>query len=70
VTQLKGVKLVAWTLVLAIGQNSLDKLVRGYWPLPALDDNFLRCVAGDPWPRLVGWARLIKYFAEDLLGMS
>jgi hypothetical protein len=70
VTQLKGVKLAAWTLMLAIGKICLVELVHGHLRLPTFDDTLLQYLAGHPWPRLVGWASLITFFAEDLLGMT
>lgn len=70
VTQLKGVKLAAWTLVLAIVKICLGELVHGRLQLPTFDDNLLQYLAGHPQPRFVGWASVVIFFAEDLLGMT
>jgi hypothetical protein len=70
VTQLKGLKLAAWTLLLAVGLNCFTKVVHGRLGLPAFDDCFLRYVDGNPASRLVGWISLFAYFAEDLLSMT
>ena len=70
VTQLKGVKLAAWTLVLAIVKICFGELIHDHLQLPLFDDNLLQYLAGHPWPRLVGWASLVSFFVEDLLGMT
>jgi hypothetical protein len=70
VTQLKGVKLAVWTLVLAIVRFCLLDLVHGRLQLPAFDDNLLQYLAGDPGTRFVGWASLVSFFVEDLLSMT
>lgn len=70
VTQLKGIKLAAWTLVLAIVRICLGELVHGRLQLPVFDDNLAQYLAGHPLPRLVGWASLVSFFVEDLLGMT
>lgn len=70
VTQLKGIKLAAWTLVLAIVRICLGQLVHGHLQLPVFDDNLLQYLAGHPLPRLIGWASLVSFFVEDLLGMT
>jgi hypothetical protein len=70
VTQLKGVKLAAWTLVLAIVRICLVDLVHGRLQLPAFDDNLLQYLAGHPGPRFVGWASLVSFFVEDMLSMT
>ncbi|UPK32171.1 hypothetical protein IVB18_28190 [Bradyrhizobium sp. 186] len=70
VTQLKGVKLAAWTLVLAIVKICLGELVHGQLRLPMFDDNLLQYLAGHPLPRFVGWASLVSFFVQDLLSMT
>jgi len=70
VTQLKGVKLAAWTLVLANVKICFGELIHDHLQLPLFDDNLLQYLAGHPWPRLVGWASLVSFFVEDLLGMT
>jgi hypothetical protein len=70
VTQLKGLKLAAWTLLLAVGLICFNELVHGHLGLPKFNDTFLCYVAGHPASRLVSCASLIAYFAEDLLTMT
>ncbi|WP_027556965.1 hypothetical protein [Bradyrhizobium sp. Cp5.3] len=70
VTQLKGVKLAAWTLLLAVGRGCFNELVHGILWLPTFDDTLLRHIVHDPYPRWIGWTSLIAYFVEDLLGMT
>ncbi|KRQ03634.1 hypothetical protein [Bradyrhizobium manausense] len=70
VTQLKGVKLAAWVLILAIGKICFGELVHGQLRLPMFDDNLLQYLAGHPQPRLVGWASVVVFFVDDLLSMT
>jgi hypothetical protein len=70
VTQLKGLKLAAWTFLLAGGRNCFITLIHGYLELPSFDDTFLHCVAGAADPRYICWTSLLAYFAEDVLNMS
>jgi hypothetical protein len=70
VTQLKGLKLAAWTFLLAGALNGFRALVHGYLGLPNFDDTFLHHLAGTAEPRIICWASLIAYFAEDVLQMS
>jgi hypothetical protein len=70
VTQLKGLKLAAWILLLAACQKYFVQFVHGYLALPIFDNCFLQYAGGDPGSRLVGWVSLMAYFVEDLLGMT
>lgn len=70
VTQLKGLKLACWTLLLAVCFRTFEKLVHGYMGLPAFDNTFLQYVAGAAYPRYLCWASLVAYFFEDVLGMA
>jgi len=70
VTQLKGIKLAAWSLILAIGKICLAELVHGQLRLPAFDDNLLQYLAGHPQSRFVGWVSVVVFFADDLLGLT
>ena len=56
VTQLKGVKLAAWTLILAVTLNYLEALIHGYLGVPRFDDAFTGYLAGAGYPptRLLG----------------
>jgi hypothetical protein len=70
VTQLKGLKLACWTLVLAVCLNCFNALVHGYLIVPHFDDTFLGYLAGARYPRYLCWASLIAYFVEDVLGIT
>lgn len=70
VTQLKGVKLVAWTIVLANCLNSFRELIHGYLAVPGIDEAFLQYLAGTPEPRYLVFGSLAAFFVEDLLDMS
>jgi hypothetical protein len=70
VTQLKGLKLAAWTCLLAVSLNCFNTLVHGYFGLPRFDDTFSRYIAGAAYPLYDCWASLAAFFVEDLLGIS
>lgn len=70
VTQLKGLKLAAWTLLLALCLNGLRTLVHGQLGLPSFDETFLAHVGGANYPRYLCWASLVTYFFEDVLVIS
>jgi hypothetical protein len=70
VTQLKGVKLAAWTLILAVTLNYLETLVHGYLAVPRFDDAFTGYLAGSGYPRYLCWESLAAFFAEDVLNIS
>jgi hypothetical protein len=70
ITQLKGLKLAAWTLLLAACLNNFITLVHGYLAVPHFDDTFLGYIAGVRYPRYLCWASLVAYFVEDVLNMA
>jgi hypothetical protein len=70
VTQLKGLKLAAWTLLLAVALNGFTEIVHDRFGLPNFDDALIRHIDGNPASRWVCWVSLIAYFVEDLLSMS
>jgi hypothetical protein len=70
ITQLKGLKLASWTLLLAVCLNGFSTLVHGYLALPHFDDTLLGYIAGARYPRYLCWASLVTYFVEDLLNMA
>ena len=70
VTQLKGLKLACWTVLLAVCLSSFIKLLHGYLALPLFDDTFLAYIAGSPCPRYLCWISLVAYFVEDVLTMA
>ena len=70
VTQLKGLKLACWTVLLAVCLSSFIKLLHGYLALPVFDDTFLAYIAGSSYPRYLCWVSLVGYFVEDVLTMA
>lgn len=70
VTQLKGLKLAAWALLLLGTRNSIIAIVHGHLGLASFDETFLHHVAGAPDPRIIGWLSLVDFFIEDLLTMT
>jgi hypothetical protein len=70
VTQLKGLKLAVWTLLLATCLNYFTALVHWYFHLPTFDETFSQYLAGTGYPRYVCWASLVAFFVEDLLVIS
>lgn len=70
ITQLKGLKLALWTLLLAVCLNGFDRLAHDYLALPHFDDTFLGYIAGVRYPRYLCWASLVAYFVEDVLNMA
>jgi len=70
ITQLKGLKLALWTLLLAACLHIFETSVHGYLALPHFDDTFLRYIGGAAFPRYLCWASLVAYFIEDVLHMT
>jgi hypothetical protein len=70
VTQLKGLKLASWILLLAVCLKAFTTLVHGHLALPHFDDTFLGYIAGARTPRYLCWASLVAYFVEDVLNMT
>jgi hypothetical protein len=70
VTQLKGLKLAAWTFLLASSLSGFNSLIHRYLGLPSFDDTFLHYLAGTAYPHYICWASLLANFVEDVLYMS
>ena len=70
VTQLKGLKLACWTLLLAVCLMNVRHVFHGTLALPKFDDVFLDYVAGTRYPRSLSWVSLLVYFLDDLLSMA
>jgi hypothetical protein len=71
VVQLKGLKLLAWSLILALFLNkAFVPIVRGYLGIPVYSQLFELSVHRASFPWYVGWASLIAHFLEDLLSFS
>jgi hypothetical protein len=70
ITQLKGLKLACWTLLLTASLNNFNTLVHGYLALPHFDDTFFGYIAGARYPRYLCWVSLVASFVEDMLDMA
>ena len=70
VTQLKGLKLASWTLLLAASLSAFRTVVHGYLAAPNFDDTLVSYLAGAPCARSLCWASLVAFFAEDVLNMT
>jgi hypothetical protein len=70
VSQLKGVKLLAWSLVLFLLWKALTQFVHGYLSIPDYATVFALSVAKSPFPCWLGWVALISAFFEKLLRLS
>lgn len=70
VTQLKGLKLLAWSVLLAACRDNLKIVVHGYLGVPDFDTAFLHFLSGAPLSRPLSYASLLDNFAEDVLTIS
>jgi hypothetical protein len=70
VTQLKGLKLACWTLLLAVCAMSFNRFVHGYLALQDFDHVFSSYAAGARYPRYLCWASLVASFLEGTLNMT
>jgi len=70
ITQIKGLKLLLWTLmlsvILAVSRNVLHVRLH----IPPLQDVFAHSVARQPYPMFFEWASLIGDFLETMLTFS
>jgi hypothetical protein len=69
VTQLKGVKLLAWVWILHLLARSLQ-IIASSLRLPTFDAAFLKHLAGDPYPWYTCWGSVIFTFLHSLLEMA
>ena len=70
VVQLKGLKLLAWSLLLTIFAKYFTQFVHGYLAIPTMGTEFLRSVHRVPDPWFVCWATLSCEFFEEILSIS
>jgi len=70
VIQLKGLKLLAWSMLIALFSKYFSQCVHGYLAIPAFSDAFLHSVHRAPYPWYMCWASLITAFLDDLLAIS
>ena len=70
VTQLKGLKLLAWSLLIALFSKYFAQFVHGFLGIPAFREAFLQSVTRAPYPWYTCWASLFSGFLDDMLGIS
>lgn len=71
VAQLKGLKLLAWSLILDLFLNkAFLPVVHGHWGIPVYSDLFELSARGASFPWYLGWASLISNFIESLARLS
>ena len=70
VTQIKGVKLLLWALMLSIILTVFRTVTHTWLHIPSLELAFARSVARQPYPRSLEWASLIGDFLEAMLSFS
>jgi hypothetical protein len=70
IAQLKGLKLLAWSLLIALFWKYAVLLVNGYLAVPTFSEAFFRSVNRAPYPWYTCWASLVSSFFEDVLTLS
>lgn len=70
VTQIKGLKLLYWSLVLSAIRKLLKWLIYGQIHLPFLADVQSAYAAGHPYPATIGWASLVWATAEHTISLA
>lgn len=70
VAQLKGLKLLAWSLLISIFFKYFSAFVHGYLAIPAFSLAFARSAQRLPYPWYLCWASLLAEFVEQILSVS
>jgi hypothetical protein len=70
VVQLKGLKLLAWSLLITVFSNYFVQFVHGYLAIPTMGTEFLRSVHRVPDPWYVCWATLFCEFFQEILSVA
>jgi len=70
ITQLKGLKLACWLLLLAACLSIFNHVTYDLLRLPHFNQVFLDYVGGVRDPRYLGWLSLVTFFAGDVLDMT
>jgi hypothetical protein len=70
VTQLKGLKLLAWSLLIGLFSKYFSICVHGFLAIPTFSDAFRHSVNRAPYPWCTCWASLITGFLGDILSIS
>jgi hypothetical protein len=70
ITQLKGLKLLGWALVLKLVSHELKHFLHGYLGIATYDQILGMSLHRVPFHWYVGWASLLAFFFEDVLDMA
>jgi len=70
VSQIKGVKLLAWSLALLLLLKLVVRVIHGSLGVPTFASLFALSAARSPFPWWLGWAAVVSAFLEKLLGIS
>ena len=70
VTQLKGLKLLVWCLLVTYFSKYFSWFVHHYLGIPTFEKSFYQSVLHAPYPWYTCWASLICLFLEDILALS
>lgn len=70
VTQLKGLKLLGWSLLVSVFARYFALVVHGYLAIPTFSATFFHSVHRTPDPWYVCWASLISAFFEEIFNIS
>jgi hypothetical protein len=70
VVQLKGLKLLAWSLLITVFLRYFGQFVHVYLEIPVFSLAFSRSVHHAPYPWYICWASLFAEFLEEILAIS
>jgi hypothetical protein len=70
VTQLKGLKLLLWSILILLFSQVFDRCVHGYLKIPAFSHALSLSVRHTPLPWYACWASLIANFFEIIMSFS
>jgi len=70
VSQIKGVKLLAWSLVLFFLWRDADRVIHAHFGIPSYADLFALSATRASFPCWLAWTALISAFFEKLLRLS
>ena len=69
VVQLKGLKLLAWSLLISVFSKYFGFFLHDYLAIPTFNQTLYHSVMRAPYPWYVCWASLASAFLEDILAM-
>jgi hypothetical protein len=70
VSQIKGLKLLLWTLMLGVVLAVFRTITHRWLHIPLLPEAFAHSIARQRYPRFIEWASLISDFLETMLQLS